>query len=225
MCVCVCTCGLSFSSFAATQCVAYLFLLFCLMMMCDACHRIGSFSLLFSTPQECLGVFSGRIKSFCRLVDPTSEDKKRVVFLTLTDLHSVPFSSAGFSLKQFFSTFFAPISFPQFSSPFSSDEEIFSLMYDLSGSGPTRLHHYTSSPLEQVVPPLEVAPLPVWQPVEVLPGHPEDHVELGVRQVLLQVAAVHVARKAVVGSEQQVQRVDVGGLFSDTFFKSFVGNE
>ncbi len=133
-------------------------------------------------------------------------------------------------LRRFFSqtvlfNFFAPISLPQFSSPFSSDEEIFSLLYDLSGSGPTRLHHYTSSPLEQVVPPLEVAPLPVWQPVEVLPGHPEDHVELGVRQVLLQVAAVHVARKAVVGSEQQVQRVDVGGLFSDTFFKSFVGNE
>ena len=65
---------------------------------------------------------------------------------------------------------------------------------------------------EEVVLPLEVAPLPVGQAVEVLPAEPEDHVEVGVAEVLLQVAAVDVAGQPVVGGEEQVQRVDVGRL-------------
>ena len=65
---------------------------------------------------------------------------------------------------------------------------------------------------EEVVLPLEVAALPVGQPVEVLPAEPEDHVEVGVAEVLLQVAAVDVAGQPVVGGEEQVQRVDVGRL-------------
>ena len=60
--------------------------------------------------------------------------------------------------------------------------------------------------------PLEVASLPVRQAVEVLPAQPEDHVEVGVAEVLLQVAAVDVAGQAVVGGEEQMQRVDVGRL-------------
>ena len=65
---------------------------------------------------------------------------------------------------------------------------------------------------EEMVLPLEVAPLPVGQPVEVLPAQPEDHVEVGVAEVLLQVAPVDVARQPVVGGEEQVQRVDIGRL-------------
>ena len=65
---------------------------------------------------------------------------------------------------------------------------------------------------EEMVLPLEVAPLPVGQAVEVLPAEPEDHVEVGVAEVLLQVAAVDVAGQPVVGGEEQVQRVDVGRL-------------
>ena len=65
---------------------------------------------------------------------------------------------------------------------------------------------------EQVVLPLDIAPLPVWHPGEVLPAHPEHHVKVGVAEVLLQVAPVHVAGQPVVGGEEQVQRVDVGRL-------------
>ena len=65
---------------------------------------------------------------------------------------------------------------------------------------------------EEVVLPLEIAPLPIGHLVELLPRAPEHHVELGVAQVLLEVAAVHVARKSVVGREQEVQGVHIGGL-------------
>ena len=57
--------------------------------------------------------------------------------------------------------------------------------------------------------PLEVAALPVGQPVKVLPVQPEDHVEVGVAEVLLQVAPVLVAGQPVVGGEDDVQRVDL----------------
>ena len=54
---------------------------------------------------------------------------------------------------------------------------------------------------------LEIVPLPDGHPVEVVPRHVEGHLEVGVAEVLLQVAPVEVGRQLVVGGEEDVQRV------------------
>ena len=62
-------------------------------------------------------------------------------------------------------------------------------------------------PLEEPDPLLEIVPLPDGHPVEVVPRHVEGHLEVGVAEVLLQVAPVEVGRQLVVGGEEDVQRV------------------
>ena len=61
--------------------------------------------------------------------------------------------------------------------------------------------------LEEPDPLLEIVPLPDGHPVEVVPRHVEGHLEVGVAEVLLQVAPVEVGRQLVVGGEEDVQRV------------------
>jgi len=63
--------------------------------------------------------------------------------------------------------------------------------------------------LEQSDPALKVVPSPERQRVELVLVHVEGHLEVGVRQVLLQVAPVHVWWHLVVASEEKVQRVDL----------------
>jgi hypothetical protein len=61
--------------------------------------------------------------------------------------------------------------------------------------------------LEQSDATLKIVPSPEWQRVELVSVHVEGHLEVGVGQVLLEVAAVDVRRKFVVAGEEKVQRI------------------
>jgi hypothetical protein len=63
--------------------------------------------------------------------------------------------------------------------------------------------------LEQSDPALEVVPSPKRQRVKLVLVHVEGHLEVGIRQVLLQVAPVHVWWHLVVAGEEEVQWVDL----------------
>lgn len=63
--------------------------------------------------------------------------------------------------------------------------------------------------LEQARAALQLVAAPLRQAVEVLSTDLQDGLELRVRQVALQVEAVHVGRQAVVGDEQQVVGVEL----------------
>ena len=60
--------------------------------------------------------------------------------------------------------------------------------------------------------PLEIASLPIRQFVEIFSAAAKHHIEVGVAQVLLQIASVHVAGQAVVSGEEQMQGVNIRGL-------------
>ena len=61
--------------------------------------------------------------------------------------------------------------------------------------------------LEKPDPFLEIVSLPNGHPVEFVFGRVEGHLEVGVAEVLLQVAPVEVGRQLVVGGEEDVQGV------------------
>ena len=57
---------------------------------------------------------------------------------------------------------------------------------------------------EQVILSLEITPFPIGQLVKLLSGHPENHVEIRIRQMFLQVDPIDVTRQPVIGSEEQM---------------------
>lgn len=70
----------------------------------------------------------------------------------------------------------------------------------------------SAAALEESRAALELVAAPLRQAVEVLPPDLQDGLELRVGQVPLEVEAVDVGRQAVVGDEQQVVGVELGGL-------------
>ena len=60
---------------------------------------------------------------------------------------------------------------------------------------------------EQPDAPLEVVSFPERERVELVSVHVEGHLEVGVGEVLLEVAPVNVRRKFVVAGEEEVQRI------------------